>query len=52
VLLREELPRGEHSASWDGRDDSGLRVGGGTYFVKLTAGDITQTRKVVFLGGK
>jgi hypothetical protein len=29
-----------------------LRVGGGTYFAKLTTGDVTQTRKVVFLGGK
>jgi len=52
VLLREELPQGDHAVSWDGRDDSRLRVSGGTYFVKLTAGDVTRTRKVVFLGGQ
>jgi hypothetical protein len=43
VLLQEELPEGEHAVRW---------VGGGTYFVKLTADDVTQTQKVVFLGGK
>jgi hypothetical protein len=32
-------------------NDAGLRVTGGTYFVKLTAGGVTQVRKVVFLGG-
>jgi len=43
---------GVHAATWDGRDDRGRRVAGGTYFVKLSAGDNAQTRKVVFLGGE
>jgi hypothetical protein len=42
----------DHTVSWNGRDDAGMRVAGGTYFVKLTAGDLSQTRKVVFLGGR
>jgi hypothetical protein len=52
TLVRETLPGGDHAVNWDGRDDAGLRVGGGTYFVKLTAGETTETRKVVFLGGR
>jgi hypothetical protein len=52
VLVREALLAGDHAVNWDGRDDAGLRVAGGTYFVKLAAGDITQTRKVVYLGRK
>jgi hypothetical protein len=52
TIVDEELPGGDHSATWDGRDGGGLRVSGGTYFVKLMAGDVTRTRKVVFLGGR
>jgi hypothetical protein len=52
VLAHKELPVGDHSVSWDGRDEAGLRVAGGIYFVKLTTGEATQTRKVVFLGGR
>jgi flagellar hook assembly protein FlgD len=52
VVVDEELREGDHAATWKGSDAAGLRVAGGTYFVQLTAGDVTQTRKVVFLGGK
>ena len=52
VVVRDDLPEGEHTAIWDGRDDTGLRVAGGTYFVRLEVGDTSHTRKVVYLGGK
>jgi hypothetical protein len=52
VLACEELPEGDHDASWNGRDDAGHWVARGEYFVKFTADDFTQTRKVVFLGQK
>jgi hypothetical protein len=52
VVADEELPEGDHEAIWDGRDDAGLRVAGGMYFVKLNAGGKTETQKVVFLGGQ
>ena len=41
VLTDDEWPQGRHTVTWDGRDDSGLRVGTGLYFIKLTAGDAT-----------
>ena len=47
---QSEYGAGTHAVSWDGRDASGARVAAGTYFVKLAAGDVTQTRKVVYLG--
>ena len=50
AVVDEDLPEGDHTATWDGRDRGGLQVAGGTYFVKLTAGQVTQTRKVVFFG--
>lgn len=52
LLDGERMEDGAHESVWDGRDDSGLRVGGGTYFVRLTASDVTTTTKVVFLGGR
>ena len=50
TIVDEDLGEGDHTGTWDGRDGAGLRVSGGTYFVKLTAGDATQTSKVVLLG--
>jgi hypothetical protein len=52
MITDDEWPQGRQTVTWDGRDGTGLRVSGGTYFVKLTAGDVTQARKVVFLGGR
>jgi hypothetical protein len=48
--VNDELPAGDHAAIWDGRDDRGSRVAGGTYFARLQAGGEVQTRKVVLLG--
>ena len=50
TVVDEELPEGDHTAIWDGRDAQGQRVAGGTYFVRLRASGETQTSKVVFLG--
>ncbi|GJM43928.1 MAG: hypothetical protein DHS20C21_07700 [Gemmatimonadota bacterium] len=49
-VIRDDLPEGEHTASWNGRDDAGLRVAGGPYFVRLMAGGESRAEKVVFLG--
>ena len=42
----------ERAVSWDGRDASGRRVGGGVYFARLWVdGASTGTRRVVFAPG-
>lgn len=46
TLTDGTLPAGEHGVTWDGRDASGGAVAPGIYFVRLTAGDVTETRKV------
>lgn len=42
-------PAGTHSASWDGRDESGQPVGPGTYFCRLVAGSFRAARKLTLL---
>jgi hypothetical protein len=36
-----------HEWMWDGRDEAGLRVASGVYFVTLETPTTSQTRKVV-----
>jgi hypothetical protein len=40
---------GEHSAIWDGRDNTGSPAASGTYFVKLNADKYSSTKKMVLL---
>ena len=48
-LLDRELPAGEHSLRWDGRDGSGRSVSSGAYLYRLQAGDVTQERKMLLV---
>ncbi len=40
---------GSHSIVWDGKNDRGQQVAGGSYFYKLTAGDFQSTQRMIFL---
>ena len=46
TLVDGEMPAGEHGVTWDGRDSGGSHVAPGIYFVRLSAGGVTETRKV------
>ncbi|HVP38834.1 MAG TPA: peptidoglycan DD-metalloendopeptidase family protein [Candidatus Saccharimonadales bacterium] len=41
------LAAGEHTAAWDGRDNSGARLPSGVYFCRLEAGGRQLVRKLV-----
>jgi len=41
--------KGSHETSWNGRNGTGIVVGSGVYFYRLTAGKETLTRKMVLL---
>jgi hypothetical protein len=42
-----ELESGSHRVEWNGRDQVGAQVGAGLYFCRLTAGPVSETRRMV-----
>lgn len=49
LLLNEVKPAGIYSIYWNGLNDSGEPVASGIYFYKLSAGEYSQTRKMMLL---
>jgi len=49
TLLNARLAAGEHTAVWNGRDDTGRAVAGGVYFCRLCTGAGSQMRKMLLL---
>ena len=49
VLAEGRLEPGRRTLMWDGRDTRGARASSGIYFVRLSAGSFTGTRKLLVL---
>ena len=48
-LADRTFAAGEHSVEWDGRDNDGTEVASGIYYYRITAGEATESRKMVLL---
>ncbi len=52
-LVRELIdriePAGDHAVRWDGRGERGFSAPNGVYFYRLSAGDFTDTRKMLLM---
>jgi hypothetical protein len=48
-LIRAHLEAGEHTAIWNGADDSGHATASGVYFYRLTAGTSAQSRGMALI---
>lgn len=48
-LLSENLPAGEYTIQWDGKDNEGNDLSGGVYFIQLIAGNYQKTIKTILL---
>ncbi len=46
-LAQGTLAQGRHVLAWEGRDAAGRQVPAGIYLVRLAAGDVHESRKVV-----
>jgi hypothetical protein len=49
VIEDRTFAPGSHELAWDGRDAHGRRVNSGLYFLRLEAGDLSQTQKVMVI---
>jgi hypothetical protein len=49
TLVDEQKPAGEYQVNWDGKNDSEEEVASGMYFYKLSAGDFSESKKMVLL---
>jgi len=49
TLVNETQPAGTYETNWDGLDHTGKRVGSGVYFYRISAGNFSETRKMVLL---
>lgn len=48
-LISAHVESGEHTRNWNGRDDLGEELPPGIYFVRVTQGDITESRRIVLV---
>jgi flagellar hook assembly protein FlgD len=48
-LLRGQLPAGEHTVQWDGRNENGEAISHGIYFLQLITPRTRSAQKVVVL---
>jgi flagellar hook assembly protein FlgD len=49
TLVNEPKRTGNYEVTWDGKNDSGEKVASGMYFYKLSAGEFSETKKMVLL---
>ena len=49
VVNLQKLSPGEHSFTWDGKDDNGQPVVAGIYLCKMTTGQYSSTRKMLLM---
>ena len=49
TLLSESKAVGDYSLTWDGRNESGIRVGSGIYIYQFRANDYSQNRKMLLI---
>ena len=49
TLVDRQLAVGTHRVVWDGRNDHGREVASGVYLYRLTAGGVTQEKKMVLV---
>ena len=49
TIVESSLPAGRYTYEWDGRDDSGLSLSAGIYFLNIKAGPYAETDRLLFL---
>ncbi|MCH8012643.1 MAG: T9SS type A sorting domain-containing protein [Candidatus Marinimicrobia bacterium] len=48
-LVNEHRRAGQHTVTWDGRNELGQSVSTGVYLYRIDAGDFSATKKMILL---
>jgi hypothetical protein len=49
TLVDEDMKAGVYLVDWDGKDEKGVEISSGVYFYRVTAGDFSDIRKMIFM---
>ena len=49
VLIAREVEAGDYTIIWDGKSSDDQSIPAGIYFIKMTAADFEQRRKIVLI---
>ncbi len=49
TLVSKDLPTGYHKEVWDGRNDTGIKVGSGLYIFRISTGNFRAVKKMTLL---
>ena len=49
TLVDDEMPAGNHSVMWNGRDDAGRGVASGVYLYRIISGEFVSQRKLMLV---
>jgi flagellar hook assembly protein FlgD len=49
TVIEKIQSAGRHEALWDGTDSRGCTVSNGIYVLRMTAGDVIQSKKIILM---
>lgn len=49
TLFSAQVMRGTYTVNWDGMNNAGTKMSSGSYFYRMTAGEFTQSKKMILL---
>lgn len=49
TLVDRSMDAGPHAVAWNGHSDQGSKLASGVYFYRLSAGDVSQTKRVIIV---
>ena len=49
TLVNGEKTAGEHTITWNGMNDNGIQAASGTYFYRISTGNFSQVKKMIFM---
>lgn len=49
TIVNSSLSAGFHTAKWDGKNDSGIKVASGLYIYQISAGKFVQSKRMILI---